>query len=528
MGHVRRAVDDDQTGQTVSLKGSTANSIFSRELATSSGYATWDADAQELVLCFKGELDLSKIKPKDIPDKMRAAFWSKPLEAPSWLVKAAPDAMVHGAILHLFDVLRTTDGQDLATAIEALTGGEAPHRIKCLGWCVGGMLATLAAVWAALKYPSADVRAISFGAQKVGNHSFAMVFKYLIGLSYRVVYHRDPAPTLKNKRRMPFLRDRLHHVHGEIFMADEFLRIADQPEDQPFNWEDHNWQKYSRALEDLCCTEAERVDSGNAQARDVMRQMARGDTLKRRGSQLPAVFGLKSEGDAATLEQVLIAGKISQAAVLSAAAYESESEFRSVSGIPNARLVVDKDERNTHVHVGWLEDGTVIMAFRGTATVQDGLADVKILRLDVRFLTQHFPGSRAHLGFLQQFVGVCNPNKPGNDLGAVVMDLSGGRTPTRVLCCGHSLGGALATLGSAWAALQWPDADVRCITFGSPRVGNQAFKMAFHSLVGTSLRLVHGADPVPTLPPSLLYTHVQGAIFVKPGGAIPLNTGLQY
>ena len=36
------------------------------------------------------------------------------------------------------------------------------------------------------------------------------------------------------------------------------------------------------------------------------------------------------------------------------------------------------------------------------------------------------------------------------------------------------------------------------------RVGNQAFKMAFHSLVGTSLRLVHGADPVPTLPPSLL------------------------
>lgn len=46
---------------------------------------------------------------------------------------------------------------------------------------------------------------------------------------------------------------------------------------------------------------------------------------------------------------------------------------------------------------------------------------------------------------------------------------------------------------------------MRCITFGSPRVGNRPFKKAFHSLVGTSLRLVYGRDPVPVLPPSLVY-----------------------
>ena len=71
--------------------------------------------------------------------------------------------------------------------------------------------------------------------------------RWLIGLSYRVVYHRDPAPSLKRKRRMPFVQDQMHHVHGEIFMADEILKIADQPEDQPFHWEDHDWQKYSKA-----------------------------------------------------------------------------------------------------------------------------------------------------------------------------------------------------------------------------------------------------------------------------------------
>ena len=40
---------------------------------------------------------------------------------------------------------------------------------------------------------------------------------------------------------------------------------------------------------------------------------------------------------------------------------------------------------------------------------------------------------------------------------------------------GHSRGAAVATLLAPWAALQWPSADVRCVTFGSPRVGNQAF-----------------------------------------------------
>lgn len=58
--------------------------------------------------------------------------------------------------------------------------------------------------------------------------------------------------------------------------------------------------------------------------------------------------------------------------------------------------------------------------------------------------------------------------------------------------------------GATWAALEYPDADVRCISFGSPRVANKAFGRAFSALVGTSLRLVHGFDPVPALPPSMM------------------------
>ena len=66
-----------------------------------------------------------------------------------------------------------------------------------------------------------------------------------------------------------------------------------------------------------------------------------------------------------------------------------------------------------------------------------------------------------------------------------------------------SLNFVLVDTGAAWAAVEYPDADIRCITFGSPRVANKVFGKAFSALVGTSLRLVHGFDPVPALPPSL-------------------------
>ncbi len=57
----------------------------------------------------------------------------------------------------------------------------------------------------------------------------------------------------------------------------------------------------------------------------------------------------------------------------------------------------------------------------------------------------------------------------------VLLKQSKGRPPTKVICTGHSLGAALASLCGVWASLQWLDADVRVVTFGSPAVGNQEF-----------------------------------------------------
>lgn len=56
--------------------------------------------------------------------------------------------------------------------------------------------------------------------------------------------------------------------------------------------------------------------------------------------------------------------------------------------------------KSLQVHVGWLEGGTAVFAFRGTASKQDGLQDVKIFSRNIDYLQELYPGVKAHLGAL--------------------------------------------------------------------------------------------------------------------------------
>lgn len=67
----------------------------------------------------------------------------------------------------------------LLQAINAffIAGGITPRRITCVGYCLGGAVANLTALFTALQYPTADVRCITFGAQYTGNAAFAEAFR---------------------------------------------------------------------------------------------------------------------------------------------------------------------------------------------------------------------------------------------------------------------------------------------------------------------------------------------------------------
>ncbi len=92
-----------------------------------------------------------------------------------------------------------------------------------------------------------------------------------------------------------------------------------------------------------------------------------------------------------------------------------------------------------------------------------------------------------------------------------------GSPPRTLWITGHSLGGALARLSAAYA--RQAGVPVQGIyTFGSPRMGDRGFKQEYtqNGLAEKTYRMINNHDPVPRVPPPILYMHV-GALHSKSG-----------
>ncbi|KAI6149905.1 Alpha/Beta hydrolase protein [Pisolithus tinctorius] len=90
---------------------------------------------------------------------------------------------------------------------------------------------------------------------------------------------------------------------------------------------------------------------------------------------------------------------------------------------------------------------------------------------------------------------------------------------TKVTLVGHSLGAAISLLDSVYLPLHLPSGtSFQTITYGLPRVGNQAFA----NYVDANLHLTHinnKEDPIPILPGmSLGYVHPAGEVHIEDSG----------
>jgi predicted lipase len=70
-----------------------------------------------------------------------------------------------------------------------------------------------------------------------------------------------------------------------------------------------------------------------------------------------------------------------------------------------------------------------------------------------------------------------------------------------VIVTGHSMGGAMASFCALDLAINLGSNSVQLMTFGQPRVGNAAFASYFAKYVPNTIRVTHGHDIVPHLPP---------------------------
>jgi len=175
----------------------------------------------------------------------------------------------------------------------------------------------------------------------------------------------------------------------------------------------------------------------------------------------------------------------------------------------------------------------LVIAFRGTETtwnkgmVSDALSDLWLVKVNVSAL-EGLSGRRAdlrecevHSGFLKALNSALKGTKATKSLPAVIKELfPAGEEPTRIVVTGHSLGGALCTLAAFWCkTVAFPDKEVKCFAFASPRVGNPGFVAKFNELIGNNqngcYRFTHKDDVVPAVPPYFWgFDHVSNAVFL--------------
>lgn len=185
---------------------------------------------------------------------------------------------------------------------------------------------------------------------------------------------------------------------------------------------------------------------------------------------------------------------------LSKIAYLDEKEAKPLfkaRGYPKHRFI---ENEGSQAHVAW-NDYHIVVAFRGTEPSE--AADIKA---DLNIWPDRAEsGGWVHDGFQTAL------EKIWRNI-VVIVDAHDDK---QLQLCGHSLGGAMATV----AASRLKERNPRLYTFGSPRVGNTAFVNSFPNVV--HYRFVNNNDLVTAVPMWLLgYRHHGTCMYIDYSGVV--------
>ncbi|KNC56171.1 lipase [Thecamonas trahens ATCC 50062] len=177
------------------------------------------------------------------------------------------------------------------------------------------------------------------------------------------------------------------------------------------------------------------------------------------------------------------------------------------------------EKTKTEAYVGYrAASKTIVVAFEGSHNTQNWIVNLQFLKADF-----DYPGAehaRVHGGFYKAYKNIQVDVE--NDVGALVDQFP----DYQVYVTGHSLGGALAAFAALDITVNRPHVPVNVYTFGSPRVGNDAFQLYFQAQISNSIRVVNKADIVPHLPPRAFnFHHVPREVWVEKSGVIVVCNG---
>ncbi|DBA74569.1 TPA: hypothetical protein ACH3X2_009444 [Trebouxia sp. C0005] len=159
--------------------------------------------------------------------------------------------------------------------------------------------------------------------------------------------------------------------------------------------------------------------------------------------------------------------------------------------------------RDTRCLMGW-SNSTIVLAFRGTASMTNALSDLQAWRVahpPVRGHLIFFSRPLVHVGFLQSWLAGGFNTKVIKRIMEMVDRRQPGSDKLKIIITGHSLGGALATLAAydickQLQASNKQDVEVMCYSFGAPRTGNHAFAADYNRVVPDTWSVINEQDVV--------------------------------
>lgn len=168
------------------------------------------------------------------------------------------------------------------------------------------------------------------------------------------------------------------------------------------------------------------------------------------------------------------------------------------------------------------DSGEAVVAFRGTEGIKEWVLDANFGTIPCPFLAS---AGQTEDGFSDMYTSVAIGAAAGSPtLVKSLATLLWKQPPIdSVTVCGHSLGGALATLATLDIAVNAPAPyhNVTSYTYASPRTGNIAFASKYNQMVANTYRVANELDVVPRLPLFPPYEHVMGEFDLKPYTILP-------
>jgi hypothetical protein len=160
--------------------------------------------------------------------------------------------------------------------------------------------------------------------------------------------------------------------------------------------------------------------------------------------------------------------------------------------------------------------GDAVVAVRGTEGIQEWMQDARFLAVPCPFLSS---GGNTEDGFTDMYESmVTGPEGRAAKIVKALPGLPWKNPVTSLTICGHSLGGALATLLALEAAANAPAPFNTPVvyTYASPKVGDPLFASTYNHVVPNTVRIANRMDLVPKLPLPPLYDHVLGLFELNP------------